>query len=103
MGTEPKTSQRAEDEVSDPTERSRYEYSLFDLCGRIHGAYTGSGDGILDSEQETLYLWLQWRINEGWQPSMGPHGWPYDDAVRALCLRALQELTLCIVGASVAK
>lgn len=74
------------------SEHSRYKHSLLDLCGEIHGAFTGSGDGIPDQRAAEIREWLHWRVGSGWESATGVSVWLYDNAVRALCFAALTEL-----------
>lgn len=74
-------------------EMRRYEFDLLELCGRIHGACTGSGDGIPTDVAYEIADWLEWRLDEGWHTLSHPWRWDrYDEAVRELCRIALAEL-----------
>lgn len=81
------------------TDRNRYEYSLLELCGRIHGSVTGSGDGIPREEAWRIFDWLKWRVGAGWEATCWPGAIAFDVAVRSLALAAVAELAraLCDV------
>jgi len=43
-----------------------YEHSVVDVCVRIHGALTGTGDGMPDEELCELSNWLACRVASWW-------------------------------------
>jgi len=62
----------------------RHDYSVVDVCMRLHGCDTGSGDGIAHDERRTLIEWLGWRIST-WID--GPDNQrQVDDAIRELAI-----------------
>jgi len=75
-----------------PKLRYPHEYSLLDLCGRIHGSVSGSGDGIPTEEARRIHDWLDWRVGAGWEDPR-PKYRRFDCAVRELCIAALLELS----------
>jgi len=84
--------------MNDQKPLSRYEYSLLDLCGRIHGNVTGSGDGIPWEEAERIAVWLGWRIGEGCAEYPAAYeARLFGEAVHGLCFAALIELNADLV------
>ena len=71
----------------------RFEYAVLEVCGRIHGACCGTGDGLADDEARELFTWFFWRLHDGWREEHNRWS-PYEDAVRMLGLAALEELNI---------
>ena len=66
---------------------SRNEFSVIDICARIHGAVSGSSD--TPSNMSYLVDWLSWRVSSGWDENVKHR--EFGAAVRELARAALRE------------
>lgn len=75
--------------ISDKFEK--YQYGIINICESIHGSFTGSGDPLLPETLKEYYLWLNWRLGDGWDKGVADK-WPqYDVGVRELGFKVLNE------------
>lgn len=70
----------------------RHAHSVLEVCRMLHGAHTGGGDAISESNVDLLCGWLRWRLIN-WQPTKRAEWKLYDDSVRMLV-----QATLALVG-----
>ena len=52
------------------TKEDRYRHCILHVVSTLHGAITGREDSLNTCELEDLTDWLDWRIREGWLPSI---------------------------------
>jgi hypothetical protein len=73
------------------TKRHKYMYSVVAIAEDLAGTATGSGGDWTEDEEEKV-AWLEWRMNKVWTPPSGSSFAPrvYDEAVRTMCLAALE-------------
>lgn len=76
----------------------KYQYSVIDVCDALHGAITGSGDGMSDKEFRQLVEWLEWRITKGWEDRAYKNAvvrarYDYDSAVKHMA-RAVLDMVV---------
>ena len=77
-------------DVIDRHGSDRYLHGVVDVCMRLHGCDTGSGDGIDNDEREELVEWLRWRISiKAWTETKRIRG--VDCAVKLLALMVLEQ------------
>ncbi len=67
----------------------RFEHGVVEVCERIHGDATGTGDEMAPERLRALVDWLEWRVGDGWAPSEEPGDPAYDAAVRGLGVAAV--------------
>lgn len=67
-----------------------HDYSIVEVCMRLHACDTGSGDGIPDDERGKLVEWLRWRTMAGWQDYKS-RSREVDSAVLDLALAVLNQ------------
>jgi hypothetical protein len=68
----------------------RYDHSILEVVGTLHGIYCGSGDSYVEHEDEIL-AWLRFRVDQ-WEPSVAiPVRVRFDNTVLAMCKAVLAE------------
>jgi hypothetical protein len=67
-----------------------YNRSVLEVCERLNGGCSGTGDGLSDADLETLVSWLHKRVTDQWCASKKPPFKAYDNAVRFLALSAIE-------------
>ena len=45
------------------------EHDIVEVCMKIHGSFTGSGDAVHIEDMKTFRDWLAWRVADGWEAS----------------------------------
>jgi hypothetical protein len=74
----------------DPARLKRYEYSIFEVCEKLHMSKTGAGDQLTENDRGRYIAALAIRISE-WRtdPDSSTHG--YDASVKNLIVATLKE------------
>lgn len=64
--------------------------TLLDICLALHMESTGASDAMTKEERHELRSYLQYRL-DNWKEFHGPGRRHFDNAVKALCVIALEE------------
>jgi hypothetical protein len=70
-----------------------FKYALLDVCNKLHGWVTGTGDKIPKAQVKEYCEWLQKRLDIGWESRRpwSPQSFWYEENVRQLARSALAE------------